>query len=375
MSGRRGLVGTAIAGLLVAIVAVIPGSATPAGADPAPSSTCTTTAVLQPGAQGADVACLQFLLGLGGDYAGELTSHYDQATRDAVTRFQVAHPPLPATGIADEATLVAMGIYTAPKQLAAKSDTCTVDANLQPGATGDGVACIQRHLAALDLFQGTIDGVLGPTTVDAVKAFQTKNPPLSVDGLAGPRTLAALGVWSGHTGGTTAAGNAEAPAAPTPDAAGPAPMGPWPAPVLDYPNWNLTAQGIPFYGRSGACSLDDANTIASQFAMNSADVSTQQWAVYIASREGSCRYGAVNYNLATRDDSHCTFQLNALSGMFAPHGELGRLGWTVDNVKASMAACADAASDLWVYCGKGPWTKPYRCLQPWENDLGPTGDN
>ena len=236
------------------------------------------------------------------------------------------------------------------------------------------MACIQRHLATLGLFDGAVDGVLGPTTVAAVEAFQSKNPPLAVDGLAGPRTLAALGVWSGHTGDATTAGNATATPQPTPDATGPAPAGPWPAPVLDFPNWNLTAEGIPFYGRSTPCSLADANTIASQFAMNAADVSTQQWAVYVASREGGCRYAAVNYNLATRDDSHCTFQLNALSGMFQPRGELGRLGWTVDNVKASMAACADAASDLWVYCGKGPWTKPYRCLQPWENDLGAEGD-
>ncbi|MEO5899554.1 MAG: hypothetical protein ABIR68_05410, partial [Ilumatobacteraceae bacterium] len=148
----------------------------------------------------------------------------------------------------------------------------------------------------------------------------------------------------------------------------------WPAPVLDYPLWNLTAEGIPFYSNHVACSLEDANTIAGQFALNAADVSTQQWAVYIASREGGCRYQAVNINPATRDDSHCTFQLNALSGMFEPHGELGRLGWTIDNVKESMQNCADAASDLWVYCGKGPWTPPYRCLQPWENDLGALGD-
>jgi len=92
--------------------------------------------------------------------------------------------------------------------------------------------------------------------------------------------------------------------------------------------------------------------------------------VYVASREGGCRYAAVNYNLATRDDSHCSFQLNALSGMFQPHGELGRLGWTTDNVKASMAACADAASDLWVYCGRGPWTPPYACAPPWAGDIG-----
>ena len=372
---RRWWAAVAVAGLLAGLAGAFGQPPTDAGADPAPSSTCTTSTGLDPGAQGPDVACLQFLLGLGGYYGGELTSHYDQATRDAVAAYQTAHPPLAASGIADAGTLAAMGIYTAPAQLAAAADTCTADANLPAGASGEGVACIQRHLATLELFSGTVDGVLGETTVAAIKAFQAKNPPLAVDGLAGPRTLAALGVWSGHTGTAATADVATPTPAPTPDATAPAPMGPWPAPVLDFPNWNLTAEGIPFYGRSTPCSLADANTIASQFAINAADVSTQQWAVYVASREGGCRYAAVNYNLATRDDSHCTFQLNALSGMFQPHGELGRLGWTTDNVKASMAACADAASDLWVYCGKGPWTKPYRCLQPWENDLGPLGDN
>ena len=361
------------AALLAALVVVAPDS--PAGADPSPPSTCIVSAALQPGAQGADVACLQFLLGLGGWYGGELTSHYDQATRDAVTAFQSANPPLVSSGIADEKTLEAMGIYAAPAQLVARADTCTADANLPAGATGEGVACIQRHLATLGLFAGSADGVLGATTVEGIKAFQAKNPPLAVDGRAGPQTLAALGVWSGHTGDATTAGNATAAPQPLPAATRPAPTGPWPAPVLDFPEWNLTAQGIPYYGSSTPCVLDDANTIAAQFALNNADVSTQQWAVYIASREGGCRYAAVNFNPATRDDSHCTFQLNALAGMFQPHGELGRLGWTVDNVKASMAACADAASDLWVYCGKGPWTKPYRCLQPWENDLGALGDS
>ncbi|MFT3851880.1 MAG: peptidoglycan-binding domain-containing protein [Ilumatobacteraceae bacterium] len=365
---RRAGRGLGAVALLVALVALAPAT-TSAGVNPVPTSTCTTTAALSPDSQGTDVACLQFLLGLGGFYHGELTSHYDQATRDAVTAFQVANPPLVASGIADEKTLETMGIFTAPAQLAAQADTCTAAANLPPGSTGDGVACIQRHLATLGLFSGTADGVLGQTTVDAVKAFQAKNPPLTVDGLAGPQTLAALGVWSGQAGGTTVGAQA------SPGAASPAPMGPWPAPMLDYPNWNLTAQGIPYYGQSTPCSLDDANTIAAQFALNNADVSTQQWAVYIASREGGCRYAAVNYNPATRDDSHCTFQLNAMSGMFEPGGELGRLGWTTDNVKASMAACADAASDLWVYCGKGPWTKPYRCLPPWANDLGAEGDS
>ena len=367
-----------LAAVVAGFLVVVPGAAGTVAADPPASSSCTTTAPMALGAAGQDVACLQFLLGLGGYYDGELTSHYDQTTADAVAAYQSAHPPLVATGTADADTLTAMGIGSAPAaQTTAAAPACTADANLPAGARGDGVACIQRRLAALGLFSDTADGVLGPSTVAAVKAFQAKSPPLAVDGLAGPSTLAALGLWSGHSGTATANPNA-AVATPTPQpeesTVDAAPMGPWPAPALDFPNWNRTADGIPYYGASTPCSVADANTIASQFALNGADVSTQQWAVYIASREGGCRYAAVNINPATRDDSHCTFQLNALSGMFTPHGELGRLGWTTDNVKASMAACADAASDLWVYCGKGPWTKPYRCLQPWENDLGAVGD-
>jgi len=37
-----------------------------------------------------------------------------------------------------------------------------------------------------------VDGIFGPLTEAAVKAFQKKTPPLKVDGLAGPNTLEAL---------------------------------------------------------------------------------------------------------------------------------------------------------------------------------------
>ena len=100
-------------------------------------------------------------------------------------------------------------------------------------------------------------------------------------------------------------------------------------------------------------------------AVEEEGLTTQQWAVYIASREGGCRFAAVNINPSTRDDSHCTFQLNVLSGTFGPRGELGRRGWTVAAVVSSLQACADAASDLWVYCGRGPWIPPYSCKPPW----------
>jgi hypothetical protein len=129
-------------------------------------------------------------------------------------------------------------------------------------------------------------------------------------------------------------------------------------------NWRLSADGIPFYDGRPPCSLADANTIAHEFAIDGADAATQQWAVYVASREGGCLFETVTVNTESRDNSHCTFQLNVRSGMFGPTGQLGRLGWTADSVRESMQACADAASDLWAACGRGPWTPPYSCRKP-----------
>jgi peptidoglycan hydrolase-like protein with peptidoglycan-binding domain len=51
---------------------------------------------------------------------------------------------------------------------------------------------VQTKLAAMGLYTGAIDGIDGPETAAAVKAFQTANQPLAVDGIAGPATKAAL---------------------------------------------------------------------------------------------------------------------------------------------------------------------------------------
>ncbi len=197
-------------------------------------------------------------------------------------------------------------------------------------------------------------GATRTATVDAIKRFQKATPPLSADGLAGPRTLAALDIWSGIT-----RQNVFAP--------GQAPAGPWPAPIFELPKFALTAEGIPHYSGRGICSRADADMIAFQFGLDGADIATQQWAVYVASREGGCRYQTINYNLATADDSHCTFQLNVLSKTFEPWvnsvGAVGPPTWC----SASLEMCANAASDLWVYCGRGPWEPPYYCTPPWKS--------
>jgi peptidoglycan hydrolase-like protein with peptidoglycan-binding domain len=318
---------------------------------------CRSDAGMAIGSSGPSVACLQFTLAALGLYHATLTQKYDKPTAEGMAIFQSNHPPLRVDGVATPLALTEMGIYSGVD--AEPPPLCLADARLGTGSSGPSVKCLQDKLIEDGFLNAKSTGTFDKATGDAVRAFQFATPPLPTDAIAGPSTLAAMGIWSGKT---------------TIQGGGPIPQraagGPWPAAREPFPNWNLTRDGIPYYGNHVSCTKDKANIIAEEFAKDGADDATQQWAAYIASREGGCNEGAVNLNLATRDDSHCSFQLNALAGMFEPHGELGRRGWTVANVKESMAKCADAASDLWVYCGRGPWTPPYACAPPWAGDLG-----
>lgn len=69
----------------------------------------------------------------------------------------------------------------------------------QKGSTGSVVTQIQQKLLNWGYYSGSVDGVYGSRTVDAVKFFQCKNG-LSIDGKCGPATLRALGISSGSTG-------------------------------------------------------------------------------------------------------------------------------------------------------------------------------
>jgi N-acetylmuramoyl-L-alanine amidase len=63
----------------------------------------------------------------------------------------------------------------------------------QKGSTGSVVSQIQQKLLNWGYYSGSVDGVYGSKTVDAVKYFQCKNG-LTVDGKCGTKTLAALGI-------------------------------------------------------------------------------------------------------------------------------------------------------------------------------------
>ncbi|HZS49366.1 MAG TPA: peptidoglycan-binding protein [Bryobacterales bacterium] len=68
---------------------------------------------------------------------------------------------------------------------------------LAPGAVGADVSLLQLQLQKLGLYSGPVDGSFGPATCDAVRNFQ-KNLGLAVDGVAGPRTVLALGLTGGR---------------------------------------------------------------------------------------------------------------------------------------------------------------------------------
>lgn len=72
------------------------------------------------------------------------------------------------------------------------------------GSSGSEVTKIQTKLKNWGYYKGSVDGVYGSKTVSAVKSFQRKNG-LTADGIAGPSTLAAMGISSSSNTGTNSA--------------------------------------------------------------------------------------------------------------------------------------------------------------------------
>lgn len=64
---------------------------------------------------------------------------------------------------------------------------------LRRGDRGHDVRVLQQRLAAFGHYHGAIDGIFGPQTEQAVREFQASSG-LQPDGIAGPRTLARLGL-------------------------------------------------------------------------------------------------------------------------------------------------------------------------------------
>jgi len=79
-------------------------------------------------------------------------------------------------------------------------------ASWKKGMSGDTVYKIQDRLSQWGYYSGELDGIYGSRTEAAVKKFQKANG-LTADGIAGPATLAAIGISGGSGGSSSSQSN------------------------------------------------------------------------------------------------------------------------------------------------------------------------
>lgn len=78
--------------------------------------------------------------------------------------------------------------------------TGTVQTLSKVGSSGSEVRQIQTKLKQWGYYTGSVDGIYGTSTKNAVAYFQKKNG-LTADGVAGPATLAKIGIQTSGSGG------------------------------------------------------------------------------------------------------------------------------------------------------------------------------
>jgi len=156
-----------------------------------------TTHDLTKGSRGAGVAAAQRALGLRADGV------FGPVTRRAVRSFQRSHGLL-VDGRVGPQTRAALGLGTSARAASTGDGASVAGPAPAPGVT----RAVQQALGV------GVDGVYGPVTRAAVRAYQSAHG-LTVDGIVGPQTLSALGI-SGAAGaapsseGTTTEHAAEA---------------------------------------------------------------------------------------------------------------------------------------------------------------------
>jgi peptidoglycan hydrolase-like protein with peptidoglycan-binding domain len=165
---RRGL---AITGQVDGATARALGIATSglSGPPPVPATTWTDVAL---GARGASVAGIQqALMNAGIFLRGGADGVFGAYTQAAVASYQRLRG-LPATGLVDETTAIALGVF-APPRPTLSAETWT---ELSVGARGAVVQTVQQALIDAGIvMRGGADGIFGKQTRAAVATFQRRN--------------------------------------------------------------------------------------------------------------------------------------------------------------------------------------------------------
>ena len=182
-----GVAGTDTLSLLYADEDSSSASSSRATATPKPSSSSSSISstgyiTLEEGSYGDSVRNLQTRLKKLGYYNGSVDGKYGNATVSAVIAFQQSHN-LTVDGKAGPAT---------QRALYSTSSGRTTYSTIRPGDRGSAVRNLQYTLYELGYYDGSVDGIYGDTTSDAVRAFQIRNKLTPVDGIAGNRTLQKL---------------------------------------------------------------------------------------------------------------------------------------------------------------------------------------
>ena len=153
---------------------------------------------LRQGDRGPRVQQLQSDLKAAGFFQGNTTDYFGTQTEAAVIGFQRSRN-LIADGIAGRATFAALNSTIVSPQSATENEedirevtSKDVSGTLRPSQEKQsGVESLQTKLAEKGYYSGTIDGIYGSGTVQAVEAFQGDRD-LTVDGIAGPKTMDAF---------------------------------------------------------------------------------------------------------------------------------------------------------------------------------------
>ena len=98
--------------------------------------------------------------------------------------------------------LAAVLLFCLAGCLAAMQAGQTTDALSKEGSRGEEVRQIQTKLSNWGYNPGKVDGIYGKQTKEAVIRFQKKNG-LTADGIAGPATLKAMGIFSSGQAGSS----------------------------------------------------------------------------------------------------------------------------------------------------------------------------
>ena len=145
---------------------------------------------LKVGSTGDKVRQLQQDLTALGYYYGDISGHYGNLTKTAVSKFQKAKG-ITQDGIAGATTLNAIA-----KALGGSSSSSS--SSLREGDESSAVLELQTMLKELGYYYGDLTGSFGSLTKRAVRQFQDDND-LTVDGIAGTKTMNLLRSMTGRT--------------------------------------------------------------------------------------------------------------------------------------------------------------------------------